>query len=526
MDENRESSGPALAKAIGAVTFGDACFDSRSGELQRNGSVVRLTPKAIALLAALLERAPGLATKEELLTRVWDGKAVGDEALTSCIQELRRALNDDSRRPRYIETLHRRGYRLIAPLGRPEASAPPGATVGKPSLAVLPFANLSGDAEQEYFADGLVDDIITALSGFKSLFVIARNSSFTYKGKAVDVKQIGRELGVRYVLEGSVRKAGPRVRVTGQLVDCETGSYLWAHRFDSSLEDIFDLQDQMTANVVGAVAPNLDKAEMDRAQRRLVDNPDAYDCFLLGKAQLHLATPQSLNEALRLFHRAIALDANFATAYGLATRCYSIARVQGWSLAGPPAEVEVRRLASRVSEIGCDDAVALCWAGIGLAWVCHDTTGGAELLDHALSINENIASCWRNRGLVSVYQGQHEEALEQIGRALQLSPLEPENYRSETFMAWALIFLGRHDEAVKWARKALGHDPNWMQALRASAVASALAGNIDEARKFMALTRELDPKASISRIKKILPYERPLDRERILEGLRLAGLPE
>ena len=460
MDENRASSGPTLSATIEAVTFGDARFDWRTGELRRNGSAIRLTPKATALLAALLERAPNLVTKDELLARVWDGKAVGDEALTSCIQELRRALNDDPRKPRYIETRHRRGYRMVAPIGQPAASGASATAGGKPYLAVLPFVNLSGDADQDYFADGLVEDIITALSGFKSVFVIGRNSSFTYKGRNVDAKQIGRELGVRYVLEGSVRKAGPRVRVTGQLVDCETGTHLWAHRFDSSVEDIFDLQDQMTASVVGAVAPRLDKAEVDRARRRPVDNSDAYDCFLLGKAQLHLATRQSVREALRLLYRAIELNSEFATAYGMAARCYSIARVQGWTLDGPAAVPEVRRLAARVSEIGGDDAVALCWAGMALAWVCHDRAGGAELLDHALSINQNLASCWRNRGLVSVYLGEHKAALEQIGRALRLSPLDPENYRSEAFMAWALIFLGRYDEALKWARKALNHEPN------------------------------------------------------------------
>ena len=396
----------------------------------------------------------------------------------------------------------------------------------KPSIAVLPFQNMSGDPEQEYFADGMVEDIITALSRFKSLFVIARNSTFTYKGRAVDIKQVGRELGVRYVLEGSIRKAGGRVRITGQLIDSATGAHLWADRFESSLEDIFELQDQMTTSVVGAVVPKLDQAEIERSKRKPVENLDAYDCYLRGMAQTHLLTRGAVEEGLRLFYQAIELDPGFSTPYGLAARFYAIRKVQGWVVDKDFEEAETRRLGLRVSAIGRDDALALCWSGFALAFVCREYETGAALLDEALAINQNLAVCWINRGIISVYLGQHETAIEQFTRAMRLSPLDQELYRSETNMAVAHLFQGRYDEALNWAARALVHQPNWMVALRASAVASAHAGNIPEAQKIMARMRQINPALRLSQQRDFIPFRRPQDIERMIDGLRLAGLPE
>jgi TolB-like protein/class 3 adenylate cyclase len=396
----------------------------------------------------------------------------------------------------------------------------------KPSIAVLPFQNLSGDAEQAYFADGLVEDIITALSRFNSLFVIARNSSFSYKGKSPDIRQVGRELGVRYVLEGSVRRAGGRVRVSGQLIDSETGAHLWANRFDSSLEDIFDLQDQVTTSVVGAVAPNLNRAEIDRAKRKPVDNLDAYDLHLRGMAHLYEQTKASWEEALRLFLQAIELDPEFATPYGMAVRCYGNRRVQGWVADKEQEEAEIRRLASRVSTIGRDDELALCWTGFWLVRICREYDTGAALVDRALSINPNLALCWQLRGAVSLFLGEHDVALEQLAHALRLSPLDPETYLAETNMAIAHLLEGRYGDASAHASRALVDQPTWTVALRALAIAGALAGNLSQARKALARLLELDPAMRISGLRDYLPYRRPEDVERMIEGLRLAGLPE
>jgi TolB-like protein len=253
----------------------------------------------------------------------------------------------------------------------PKAGATsPGAALplpNKPSIAVLPFDNMSGDREQEYFADGIVEEIITALSRFSGLFVISRNSSFAYKGRAVNVREVGRELGVRYILEGSVRKAGNKVRIAGQLIDAATGAHLWADRFDGTLEDVFDLQDQVTSSVVGVIAPKLEQAEIERTNRKPTENLDAYDYYLRGLAALHQWTKESTTDALRHFYRAIELDPNFAAAFGLAARCYCQRRSGGWVIDFPHTVAEVGRLARRVAAIGTDDAIALCTAGLHLA---------------------------------------------------------------------------------------------------------------------------------------------------------------
>lgn len=295
MVDFRESSGRSTAPAVPEqpISFGAFRLMPRTGELWRGGTEVRLTPRAAAVLALLLERAQQVVTKQELLDRVWEGSSVGDEALTSCIQELRRALDDDARDPRYIETRHRRGYRLIVPVATTALALP-----DKPSVAVMPFQNMSGDVEQEYFVDGLVEDIITALSRISAFFVVARNSSFTYKGRAVDVRQIGRELGVRYVLEGSVRKSGGRLRTTGQLIDTTTGNHIWADRYEGALEDVFDLQDRITSSVVAVIEPKVRLAEIARASVWEVGHrlQDAMH-YVLADLEAHVL-PDSRREAI------------------------------------------------------------------------------------------------------------------------------------------------------------------------------------------------------------------------------------
>ncbi|MFO1161263.1 MAG: adenylate/guanylate cyclase domain-containing protein [Reyranellaceae bacterium] len=396
----------------------------------------------------------------------------------------------------------------------------------KPSIAVLPFQNMSGDPEQEYFVDGLVEDIITALSRFKSLFVIARNSTFSYKGKSPDIRHVGKELGVRYVLEGSVRKAGGKVRITGQLIEAESGTHLWADRFDGSLEDIFDLQDQVTTSVVGAVAPRLDQAEIARAKRKPVENLDAYDCFLRGMARMHELTRPSYEEALRLFYRAIELDPGFATPYGMVARCHAYIRGQNWSVDRDREVAETRRMAGSVSTLGPDDALALTSAGYALARICREDDVGMAMMDQALSINENLAVGWSHRGGLAMLLGQHDLAIEQLSRALRLSPLDPDAYWAEAMMALSHIFQSQYAEGLTWATRSLTHRPNYMVAFWALAVGNALWGKIDEARKFMPRIRELNPELRMSTLKDYVSTRRPEDIAKAIEGFRLAGLPE
>jgi TolB-like protein/class 3 adenylate cyclase len=397
----------------------------------------------------------------------------------------------------------------------------------KPSIAVLPFTNLSSDPEQDYFADGIVEDIITALSRFKALFVIARNSSFTYKGRAVDVKQVGRELGVRYVLEGSVRKAVSRVRITGQLVDTATGAHLWADRFNGGLGDIFDLQDQVTESVVGAIAPAVEKAEIERARRKPTESLDAYALYLRGLAKVYqFGNRQANDEALRLFNRAIELDPDFSSAYSRATYCYVHAKTSGWISVTGNEIAEVTRLAQRAVELSKDDAMALGASGYALAFVVRDLGGGAALIDRALGLNSNLAEAWHFGGWVKIWLGEPEAAIERFARAMRLSPLDPWVTRMRSGTAAVHFFLGRYDEAVSWAAMALQDNADYQPALRIDAASNAMAGRLEQAHKSVARLRQLNPALRVSNLKNVLGPWRADDLARYEEGLRRAGLPE
>jgi adenylate cyclase len=411
----------------------------------------------------------------------------------------------------------------VSPESKPALALP-----DKPSIAVLPFTNMSGDPEQDYFADGMAEDIITALSHFKALFVIARNSSFTYKGRAVDVKQVGRELGVRYVLEGSVRKSANRVRITGQLVDTATGAHLWADRFDGGLGDIFDLQDQVTESVVGAIAPAVEKAEIERAKRKPTESLDAYAIYLRGVAMSYqFASRQANDEALRLFNSAIELDPDFASAYGRAALCYLWAKVNGWISDTANEIAEVTRLAQRAVELGKDDAIALAASGWALAYVVGDLGVGAGLIDRALVLNSNSAEAWYFGGWAKIWLGEPEAAIERLARAMRLSPLDPRLMGMRAGTAHAHFFLGRYDEAASWAAMALQDNPDHQAGLRIVAAGNAMAGRPEQAHKAATRLRQLNPSLRVSTLKNVLgPYRRAEDLSRYEEGLRQAGLPE
>ena len=404
--------------------------------------------------------------------------------------------------------------------------AQPLALPDKPSIAVLPFQNMSGDPEQEYFADGMVEDIITALSQFKSLFVIARNSSFTYKGKAaVDIKQVGRELGVRYVLEGSVRKGGSRVRITSQLIEAGSGAHLWADRFDGSLENIFDLQDQVTTKVAGAIAPTLEKAEIDRAKRKPTESSDAYDYFLRGMAIYYRYSKEASSEALHFFYKAIEADPDFVLAYARAAIVYAQRKQSSWMEDAEHEKYEGMRLARRSAELGRDDAFALGAAGFTLAYLDWQLDQGAALIDQALVLNSNSALVWQASGWVRIYLGEPEVAVEHLQRALRLSPADPDAPQIASATSWALINAGRYEEAISWADKALFERPTFMPALRVCAISNALAGRIETAQRTVAVFRQHYPEWRIGNFPKGL-LRRPDDYAKFVEGLRKAGMPE
>jgi len=372
----------------------------------------------------------------------------------------------------------------------------------------------------------MVEEIITALSRMRWLFVIARNSSFTYKGRAVDVKQIGRELGVRYILEGSVRKAGNRVRITGQLIDTATGAHLWADRFDGGLEEVFDLQDQVATRVVGAIAPKLERAEIDRAKRKPTESLDAYDYYLRGTAELHRWSREGNDEALALFRRAVELDPDFASAYGMAAGCYLWRKANGWTTDRVQEAAEAGRLAWRAVELGKDDAVALCWGGITLAYVVGNPEDGAAFIDQALLLDPNFAAAWSFSGWARIWLGESEVAIGHVARAMRLSPLDPLAYNRYGAIALAHFVLGRYDEASTWAERSLREQPAYASAIRILAASNALAGRVESAQKVIARLRQVDPTFRISDLRDRVPLRQPADLARYAEALRAAGLPE
>jgi len=513
-------------------------LDTDRRELGRGSTVVPIAPMAFDFLEFLIRNRERVLTKDDLIASVWNGRIVSESAFSACINAARSAINDTGEEQRLIRTVPRKGMRFVGEVreelklkraiaagAAEEQSSPVLSLPDRPSIAVLPFTNMSDDPQQDYFADGMVEEIITALSRLRWLFVIARNSSFAYKGRAVDVKQVGRELGVRYVLEGSVRKSANRVRITGQLIDASTGAHLWADRFDGAIEDIFDLQDQLAVSVVGAIAPKMEQAEIERARRKPTANLDAYDYYLQGMAKVYQATKHANDDALRLFYKAIELDPNFAPAYGMAAWCYAWRKLNGWMVDRATEITETARLARQAVELGKDDAVALTMGGFALAFVMGEVEDGAAFIDQALILNPNLASGWGLSGLVNNWLGEPEVAIERATRAVRLSPLDPLTFFAHSTIGAGHFFAGRYDEASSWAEKGL-RQANWAGAARCAAASHALAGRLDQAQKAMARLRQIDPTLRVSNLRDVLPHRRPEDFARFEEGLRKAGLPE
>jgi TolB-like protein/class 3 adenylate cyclase len=410
-----------------------------------------------------------------------------------------------------------------SPWSEPSVEAAPLPTPpDKPSIAVLPFQNMSGDPEQEYFAEGMVEEITTALSRFHWLFVIARTSTLTYKGRAVDVKQISRDLGVRYLLEGSVRKAAGRVRITGQLIDAVTGGHIWADRFEGSLEDIFELQDQVAGAVVGAIDPKVLEAEIARVKRKPVTSPDAYDVFLRASDSAYQWTNEANAEALRLFHKVIELDPGYAPAYAFAAWCYVWRMNEGVLAAEEKGEAV--RLARKAAILGKDDAFSLSWAGMSLAIFAGELGEAAALLDRALMLNPNLARAWNLSAWIRIWLGQPEQGLDHIMRAMRLSPLDLAFHALESTAAFAHLRADHYDEASLWAERSLHRRPDNPDALRALAMSCALSGDLEKAQRAMQRLLELAPHARIATGTPIyLPSER---RALFADALRRAGMPE
>jgi len=392
----------------------------------------------------------------------------------------------------------------------------------KPSVAVLPFQNMSGDPEQDYFADGIVEDIITGLSRIKWLFVIARNSTFVYKGQVLDVKKIGRELGVRYLVEGSVRKAGNRIRITGQLIDTSTGAHIWADRYDGALDHIFDLQDRITASVIGAVEPNLRQAETERAKRKRPDSLDAYDLYLRAFPHAYANTPEDSREALRLLDQALRLEPTYAAAHAIAAWCHEQLYHRG-GFREEDKTATLRHSALAIAH-GADDATALCMAGFAMALVSRDFEAGISAIDRSLALNTSYAAGFAYSAILRAFAGQYETAIEHALRAIRLNPLDPMGAQPYISLVFAYLPLGRFEEAAAAATKAVQLNPKFSIAHALQVVTLVRLGRLDAARAAAARLLALMPEFNVDMLTRVAGAA-PEILEDWAGALRSAGIP-
>lgn len=519
--------------------FEDYAFDTDRRELHRGSDVVAVAPKVFDLLAFLIRNRDRVVSKDDLINEIWNGRVVSDAALTTRLNAARSAIGDSGQEQRLIKTLPRRGVRFVGsivqaqgPTGAPVANEgqtehprPVLAIPDKPSIAVLPFQNLSNDPEQEYFADGMVEDIITGLSRSKLLLVISRNSSFTYKSKAIDIKRVSRELGVRYVLEGSVRKVGTKVRVTGQLIDATTGQHIWADKFDSDLDEIFDLQDRLTSSVVGAVSPQLERAEIERARRKPTGNLQAYDYYMRSKFSIYQWTREGADEALRMSGLAISIDPAFAVAYASGANIFGQKKGFGWVADVAKERAESRRLAERAMQLDQDDPLVLAHAAEVYSYVLDEPETGSALAARAVALDPNLVMARLWAGWAAVYLGNHDAAIEQFSTAIRLSPIDPHLFVPQTGMAFAHFFSGRYEESLSLATSAIQRQPNFPGAQRIRMSSLAMVGRIAESRRACDAVLQSDAALRISGITSA-PFRRIEDVEKLRQAWRIAGVPE
>jgi TolB-like protein len=511
-----------------SIAFGDCLLDAERRELHRCGEQVALEPRVFDLLLYLVANRDRVVSKNDLIAHVWRGRIVSDAALTTGLNGARTAVGDSGAAQLMIRTIPRRGVRFVADVADvaekassapiPARAEPALALPDKPSIAVLPFQNLSGDPEQDYFADGVVEEITTALSRIRWLFVIARNSSFAYKGQAIDIKRVGRELGVRYLLEGSIRTSGGRLRITAQLIDAQDATHLWADRFDGSLQDVFDLQDEVATRVAGVIEPTLEAAEIRRAMRRPTRDLTAYDLYLRAVQVHNSFTREGVIKALELLEEAIARDPGYGPALARASVCRERLRHDGWSSTPEEDQRKAIELARRALEASPDDAGVLANAAFVLAFSKEDVDGVMAIIDRALALNPSFARGWHVSAIIWVRAGYPDAAIERAKRAMRLSPRE----RSGPFLialGWG-YFLKRDFEAAITVLVSLAQEyPGFTEAHRCLAASYSHLGRLDEARatldRLRMITSEVLP-----------PYldtiRRPEDRELYLSGLTLA----
>jgi TolB-like protein/Tfp pilus assembly protein PilF len=520
------------------VRFDDCEIDVERRELRRANMPVHVEPQVFDLLNYLVHERDRVVSKDDLIASVWGGRIVSDSTLTSRINAARKAIGDSGEEQKLIRTIARKGLRFVGavrarPLDGGPADAAPRTEIPitarpafslpeRPTIAVLPFTNMSGDPEQEYFSDGISEDIITALAKLRWFFVIARNSSFIYKGKSVHMKQISEELGVGYVVEGSVRRSGERVRITAQLNDVATGSHIWAERYDRDLADVFAVQDEITEAIVAAIEPQLYAAENFRAQRKPPDSLDAWDLVMRALSHYWRVTRQDNVVAQALLEKAIAIDPNYEQALGVLATSYTFSAHMGW--ADMAATVPLAKRAA-LAAIGIDSEDP--WAHHALGCVYMFTRQFEESLaefEVALRLNPNFSLAQGYYGLALSYCGQFEEAVEAANRALRLSPRDPFSAIFYGIASYAQ-FVGRnYDEAMRLAREAIRQRGDFVGAHRVLTAAAGMIGRAEIAAAALQELRRAQPNVSLAWIASEMPIESDSERQHYLEAFRRAGL--
>jgi TolB-like protein len=516
---------PPSSPGRSLIRVADLRVDPALDEVCKDGRTIKLEPKAMQLLVCLAESAGEVLSVEELLDRVWKDVVVSHDSVYAAVAALRRILGDDPKNPKYIANVVRRGYRLIAPVSpwvdppaEPDANAAPLLPV-KPSIAVLPFVNLSGDPAQEYFSDGLAEDIITELSRWRLLAVRSRSGSFRYRGVAVDMKQVARELNVHFVVEGSVRRMGERIRISAQLVDAETSSHIWSEKFDRGADEIFAVQDRVVQTIVSTLVGRIQVSDTERARRKPPTSLAAYECVLKGNA-LSWDDPQGAAEATRLFEKAIELDPRYAFAHALLAVMFK-RRWEDDPCSSDSTLEEGYILAGRAVEL--DDGVSTCHAILGQVCVLRGHIDlGVQYLRRAIEINPNNQWNATDLGCVLVNAGKSEEALTWFSRVREIDPYfdVPWHWRG---VARAYMLLQRYEEALA----ALAHSRvRKYQDAALTAGCHARLSDMDRAKLSAAECMSMRPDFSIAQFMRREPFKIPADAEQLACSLRLAGLPD
>jgi TolB-like protein/Tfp pilus assembly protein PilF len=514
--------------------FEDFVLDSDRRELRRGATRIPVEPKVFDLLVFAVGNRDRVFSKDELMRGVWEGRIVSESALATCINAARNAIADSGEEQRIIKTFARKGFRFVADVreGRSNADvirnalipyAQPLALPEKPSIAVLPFQNMSSDPEQEYFADGVVDDIIAGLARIQWLFVISRNSSFVYKNKPTNVRQIGQELGVRYVLEGSVRKAGNQIRIATQLIDAETGSHVWVERYDRKLEDIFALQDEISISVISAIEPSLKRAEIERVRRRRPGNLEAYDLVLRAQPFAHSHLAEEAAIAIPLLKRALEFEPDYAAAHAPLALCYH-SRFSRAGLSEEDREAAVHHARAAIL-VGADDAAALGIAGFVLSLDAHDHTTALQVFDRALALSESNYFALCSSALALSWMGTADVAIERGNRALRLSPFDPLNYLSYNALAISYLHIDQLEQAHEVATRSVQLNPRFSVSRAFLAAALVRLGREREAKIAAKQLLSIDPNFSIRRFSVTVNIE-PSVFNPFAEAWRLADLPE